>query len=288
MPSRRRAILVTGANGFVGRALLKHLSASHDHVTATSRTKTSFDGATTIVGDLRKPTFCKKAVAEKDIIYYLAAARKNIAQHTSRPFDFYRDNLEPLLTFLDALKACPPAILVYVSSVLVGYVGQEGSNDGYLLGKYASELALQAFAKQYGWDVRIVRAAAVYGPGDRTEPELATFIPSMIRKLKTDDTELVIWGKGTRKLQFIFIDDLAANLVAIGNGKKSGMFLVGNNESASVNAIARMIMVQLGKKKTVRHDLTKPDKPSQLNRFENPVPMKTSLAQGLKKTIMHS
>jgi nucleoside-diphosphate-sugar epimerase len=289
MAHRRTRVLVVGASGFIGRALAERLVRSGSRVTAVSRKRIRIPGAVMRHGDLRNPTFCRSVTRGMDVIHYAAGMRKNIAHHTAAPFDFFRGNLEPLLCFLDALRKSPPRTLVYVSTTLVGYVGNsDGTDDGYLLGKYASELALRAFARETGWTVHIVRSAAVYGPGDGTDPDALTFIPSMIRKIRTNDRELLVWGTGKRRLQFVYIDDLVANLIAIGRKKRGDVFAIGNNQTATVDQVAKMVMEALGKKLPIRHDTGKPDKPSQIIRFTPPVKPRVDLRSGLRRTVTSS
>jgi nucleoside-diphosphate-sugar epimerase len=276
MATSRKQIAVLGAGGFVGKALCSRLKKTPHRVVALTRKN----------GDLADLDFCRKTLKNKNVVYYLAAAKKNIAHHTERPFDFVRDNTLPLLTVLEALKHLPPQTFVYVSSVLAEYANDEDAEiDGYVLGKRIGELALRAFAKQTGWNVKIVRSAAVYGPQPTIDPKTANVIPSMIDRIRKSEDEFMIWGTGKRKLQFIHVDDLSANLVAIGLKKTPSQLTVGNPETVTVDELARLILKKLGKRLRIAHDTSKPDKPTKLFRFENPVPIRYSLSKGLDTLI---
>ncbi len=279
MAKRRTSILVIGGGGFIGKRLAERLIRSGDRVTVTTRA----------MGDLTDARFCRRIAKNADVIYYLAAAKKNIAHHTAEPYDFVRGNVLPLLTFLDALRDKKPGTLVYVSSVLVAYALNDAETvDGYLLGKLACEFALRAFAKQTGWTVSIVRSAAVYGPGDSLDSRVANFIPAIIQRIKKSEGQLLIWGHGRRKLQFIYVDDLVENLAAIGRLRTGGMFTIGNPEIMSVNQIARLIATLMGRKLALRHDLSKADKKTRLSRFQNIRQPLVPLKEGLKRTITDS
>lgn len=279
MAKPQASFLVVGGGGFIGRRLCERLARSGTPVYAPSRS----------MGDLNNARFCRRIVKDAKTIYYLAAAKKNIAHHAAEPYDFVRGNVLPVLTFLDALRNKKPGTLVYVSSVLVAYALDDSETmDGYLLGKLACEFALRAFAKQTGWKVSIVRSAAVYGPGDSFDPRVANFIPAIIQRIKTSKEELSIWGRGTRKLQFIYVDDLVENLIAIGRLRAGGMFTIGNPEVLSVNQITRLVTKLMGRKLVLKHDLSKADKKTRLSHFQNVVRLRVRLEEGLKNTIAAS
>lgn len=279
MAKRQASILVVGGGGFIGTRLCERLTRSGTPVYAPSRS----------MGDLADAHFCSRIAKRADTVYYLAAAKKNIAHHTAEPYDFFRGNVLPLLTFLDALRKKKTGTLVYVSSVLVAYaLEEEEAMDGYLLGKLACEFALRTFAKQTEWNVKIVRSAAVYGPGNSFDPAVANFIPAVIQRIKTSKKELTIWGRGIRKLQFIYVDDLVENLIAIGRIRTGGMFTVGNPEVLSVNQITRLIMALMERKLVLRHDLSKADKETKLSRFRNVKHPRVRLKEGLQRTISDS
>lgn len=276
MTNNHGSILVIGGRGFIGSKLVEKLKRSGKKVTVP-------------VGDLMDARFCRRIAKNAHTIFYLAAAKKNIAHHTGKPYDFFRGNTLPLLNFLDALRDTKPGAVVYVSSVLVAYARDESETvDGYLLGKLACEHALRAFAEQTGWKVSIVRSTAVYGPGDSFDPAVANFIPAIIQRVKTSKGELSIWGAGKRKLQFIYVDDLIENLIAIGRLRTGGMFTIGNPEIMSVNQITRLIISLMGRKLIIQHDLSKADKETRLSRFRNVKPTRVDLEEGLKRTIKAS
>ena len=107
----------------------------------------------------------------------------------------------------------------------------------------------------------------------------------MIDRISKSDKKLVMWGTGKRKLQFIHIDDLAANLAAAGLGRTPHFLVVGNPETVSVNQLAKIIMKKLGKKLRITHDTSKPDKPTKIFRFTNPIPPQINLLKGLDMLI---
>lgn len=281
---KRENILITGSSGFVGKVLVKELVKTNANLFLVSRDKKfKCVGTKVFYGDLSDKRFCKKIVKNIDTVYYLAGYKKNIAHHTKYPCDFVLGNVEPLISFLNSVKTSQIKKILYLSSTNVGLY-KEGETDGYVVGKYINELLLKAFSKQHNIDIKIVRSAGIYGPEDNFNPETANFIPAMINKVYKREKEFLVWGSGKRRMQFIFVDDLVSNLVKIVNDKED-FFVLGNSEILTVNQIAKEV-VDLSRVNTkIKNDKTKPDKPSQLWKFNNIIKPKLSFKNGLKKTI---
>lgn len=282
----QKKILIIGASGFVGRALVKSLLATKQKLFLVSRKKSfTCPKAKMYYGNLNNLNFCRKILKGIVIVYYLAGYKKNIAWHTKKPLEFISGNVWPLLNFLEALKDSRVKTLIYLSSTHVGYAGlKEKSVDGYALGKYFNELALKSFAHQSKIDIKIARSAAIYGPGDNFDPKTANFIPAMINRIAKSKQELTVWGPGLRKLQFIYIDDLVANLIST-SSKKANFFVFGNPEVVTVNQIVNKIIKLSKKDLAIKHDKLKPDKKTKLTTFKNLVKPKVGIDEGLRKTI---
>ena len=283
MPDARR-ILVIGGTGFIGRAFLNRLSHEAYELRVVSRDPSFVcEGADMRYGNIEDRAFCAEIVRDVDVIYYLAGKRDNIYHHTTKPFTYFASNVDPLLTLLSVLKDRPAGHLIYVSSVLVEYLNDGTDQDGYLQGKAMCERALALFAQEHSsWRVDILRSAAVYGPGDCTEGDGMTFIPSMIRKILDAKDELVVWGKGERRLQFVYIDDLVDNLIAVLTTQISTpVIAIGNEESQSILEITNALMRILDRDLKIVHDLNKPDKETRLSEFTNLIAPKHSLDEGL-------
>ncbi len=281
---KKQNILVTGANGFVGKALVRELLKNGENVFLVSRDKNfKSEGGEVFYGDLADVNFCKKIVDNIDAVYYLAGYKKNIAFHIKNPNDFVIGNVEPLISFLKAVKDSNVKKIIYLSSTNVGLY-KEGEEDGYVVGKYINELILRSFIKQTGVDVKIIRSAGVYGPEDNFNPETANFIPSMINKVFESEKEISVWGTGKREMQFVYIDDLVANLIQAEKSDKS-YFVVGNPENLTINGIALKLIELAEKDLVIKNDTTKPDKPTQLFEFINAVDPKWSFEKGLKVTL---
>lgn len=284
MSQTSKNILITGADGFVGRALTKRLLGESRSLFLVSRNKKlKVTGAKVFYGDLNDNKFCQRIIKRIDTVYYLAGYKKNIAYHTKYPNDFVLGNIGPLTSFLKAVRDSSIKKIIYLSSTHVGLY-KEDEEDGYILGKYINELILKSFSEQSGVDVKIVRSPGIYGPGDNFDPETANFVPAIINRIYESNNEMQVWGAGNRKMQLIFIDDLISNLVEISrSGKK--FFVVGNPESLTINSITEKLVKLSGKSLIIRNNPTKPDKPTQLFEFGNQVSPKFDFDSGLRKTM---
>ncbi|KKU78937.1 MAG: 4-ketoreductase [Parcubacteria group bacterium GW2011_GWA2_47_7] len=283
-----KKILVTGASGFIGQRLVQKLVETGLSVFAVSRKEgLVIPGATVLHGDISDSEFTKSIIGDVDTVYYLAGEKKNLSHHREYAGDFVMGNVSPLLSFLTALRGASVRKIVYLSSTQTIGRDWETETDGYSIGKYMNELLLRSFAAQWNIELAIIRAPGVYGPGDNFDPATANFIPSMVHKVLSGNEVLDVWGGGKREMQFVFVDDIAAMLASAGEGSTQGTIVVGNPETFSVNDIAQEIISLSGKKMRIVNDMTKPDQPSQLFLFINPIEPKISLQDGLRKTIAY-
>lgn len=267
--------LVTGAGGFVGRALSAAFLSRGRKVVQATREK----------GDLTDPDYCRRILKNIDVVYYLAGFKKNLRFHVREPFSFVEGNVRPFDTFLSVLAKSRAKKLIYLSSTIVEYAKSDWEVDGYVLGKQMNEQLLLAFRRQFPKiQTKLVRSAPIFGPGDNFNPETANFIPATIMKVQAAREAVEVWGQGKRRLQFIYIDELVGNLLAA-EKTKGNFFVFGNPESATVNEIVREIIRLSGKNLQIKNNWNKVDKPTKLTKFKNLIWPRVSLAQGLAQTM---
>lgn len=278
-------ILITGASGFVGKTLIPKLIESNNLYLVSRDKDFAYPSAKVYHGDLSLKNFCQEIVSGINTVFYLAGYKKNIAYHLKHPYDFVAGNISPLLSFLEAVRNSGIKRIIYLSSTNAGLY-KEDEEDGYVRGKYINEIILRSFTRQTGIDIKIVRAPGIYGPGDNFDPETANFIPAMINKIHQSDGDIIVWGKGLREIQFIYIDDLVSNLIEISDSGKA-FFVVGNPEALTINQIVEKIIELSGRDLHIKNDATKPDKPSQLFDFDNLKKPSISFEEGLRQTIAY-
>lgn len=286
MEKKCRNILITGATGFVGQALVAWFlnKTSHNLFLVSISKDFKCQGAKVFYGDLTDKKFCHRILKKIDVVYYLAGYKRNILHHTQRPFDFLCGNVNPFLVFLKELAVSKVNKIIYLSSVLADLDYKQSNVDGYALGKYINELLLKSFADQFGLSYTIIRSAPIYGPGDNFDPSTANFIPALIGRIFKARDELLMWGNGKRKMQFIYIDDLVRSLAAAGE-RVGAFYTFGNPEVCSTKEIASKVIRLANKKIKIKFNLTKPNKPTRLFDFKNIIKPKISLNIGLQNTI---
>lgn len=278
--------LVVGASGFVGRSLVRELAQRGVQVVAHTRNAQGvLPGVEVRHGDLNDLAVCVSLLQDIQTVIYLAAAKKNIKEHTERPFDFVIENARPFLTFTQALKKSSVSECIYLSSTHAEKEWESGT-DGYAIGKYINELIVRPFHAQTGKSISIIRSGAVYGPGDNFDQQTANFIPSLIQRIDASEGEFVVWGTGEREMQFLYVDDLVENIIAA-IGSRVSLATIGNPEVWSVNRIVGECMRLFKKEGMIQHDLSKPDKATQLFEFTNFVSPRIGLREGLQKTIAY-
>lgn len=169
-------ILVTGANGFVGRALCRDLTARGLPVRAAVRLQGTLDGAVA-VGDLAESTDWSKALDGVEVVVHLAARVHVMHETLSDPLAAFRTvNTDASLNLAHQCLAHGVKRFVYVSSIKVnGEVTQPGQpfrhddvprpQDLYGISKFEAEVGLKALADAGGLELVIVRPPLVYGPG---------------------------------------------------------------------------------------------------------------------------
>lgn len=277
--------LVLGAGGFVGRALIPRLHAYTSQIRAVVRDRDLvFPGVDMRYGDLTDSNFCAAVLEGVDTVIYLAGYKKNIAHHTRESFDFVIGNTQPLTTFLAVLKHASVRRMVYLSTTHAATEWQSAT-DGYAIGKHVNELLLETFAQQTKLPICTIRSCGIYGPGDSFDPDSANFIPALIMRVDQCTGVLEVWGKGERRMQFLYIDDLVANLLAA--PCENSLYTIGNPETHSVQEIVTMILSIMGKTCVIAHDVTKPDKNTNLFTFTNIVSPNISLTVGLERMVAY-
>jgi GDP-L-fucose synthase len=183
----------------------------------------------------------------------------------------------------------------------------EATNEPYAIAKIAGIKMCESYNRQYGAthgvDYRSVMPTNLYGPGDNYHPENSHVIPGLIykfHKAKINNLESVtIWGTGTPKREFLYVDDLAQAAIHIMNVDKknyneqitseSSHINVGSGKELSIKELAETIKEVIDFKGRINFDSNKPDGSSRkllnserINKLGfNP---KTDLKEGLIKT----
>ena len=140
----------------------------------------------------------------------------------------------------------------------------ETTNESYAIAKIAGIKMCQAYNKQYGTDFISVMPTNLYGPNDNFDPETSHVLPALIRKFHeakiNNQTEVVVWGTGAPKREFLYVDDLAdACIFLMNNYDNSEIINIGTGEDISIKELAEMIKEITGFTGEINWDASKPN-----------------------------
>lgn len=247
-------MLVTGASGFVGAALLPALRARGHAVRAAARREIGCDADEQVrVGDLGPETDWREALAGVDAVVHLAA-RVHVMHDTSTDplAEFRRSNVEGTAALARAAAASGAKRLVFVSSIKVNGEATDGRpfterdapdpKDPYGQSKAEAEKALAGVAGETGLEVVVLRPPLVYGPGVRA---------NFLRLLRLADRGVPLpFGAVDNRRSMVFVGNLADAIVrCVEHPAAAGRtFLVSDGEDLSTADLIRRLARALGKR----------------------------------------
>ena len=217
-------IYVAGHNGLVGSAIVRTLrEQGHKNIICRSRKELDLTNESAVADFFRK---------EKPDYVFLAAARcGGIKDNINYPVQFLEDNLKIQNNIIHHSHVANVKKLMFLGSaciypkecqqpikeeyLLSGYL--EPTNEAYSLAKIAGIKLCQAYRKQYGCNFISVQPSNVYGPRDNYDPESSHVIAGLIHRFHVaknkKQKEVVCWGSGSARREFIFVEDLADALI---------------------------------------------------------------------------
>lgn len=264
-------MFVAGHRGLVGSALMRKLAA--DGV-AGPLVRSSAEL------DLRRQDDVERFfAAERPTHVFLAAARVGgILANDTRRAEFIHDNLLIEANVIDAAyrNGTEKLLLLGSSCIYPKHAPQpmkeeylltgplEPTNQAYAIAKIAGLEMVDAYRRQYGFCGVSVMPTNLYGPEDNFDPETSHVLPALIRRFceakDADRPEVVVWGTGTPRREFLHVDDLAeACMVVMRQYDAPGILNIGVGEDVSIEEVARLVSQIVGYRGTVRFDSTKPD-----------------------------
>ncbi len=264
-------IYVAGHEGLVGSALMKELEKS-GYNNLIKRTRGELD----LIVQNDVENFFR---AERPEYVFLAAAKVGgILANDVYPADFIRDNLRIETNVIDAaFRSKVKKLLFFGSSCIYPKLGPqplkeeylltgelEPTNKAYAVAKIAGILMCQSYNKQYGTNFISVMPTNLYGEGDNFDLESSHVLPAMICKFddakKSGAQEVVLWGTGNPKREFLYVDDLANACVYLMNHYDSSEIInIGTGEDVSISELAHMVKECVGYEGDIVWDSSKPD-----------------------------
>jgi GDP-L-fucose synthase len=264
-------ILIAGHLGMVGSAIHR-LLVRDGYSNLLFRTRSELDL-------LEQPAVCRFFAKEEPEYVFLAAARvggihanrsfpaqfiyENLAVQTNVIHAAYQSGVKKLL-FLGSSciypKLCPQPIKE--DYLLTGSL--EPTNQWYAIAKIAGVKMAQAYRLQYGFRTISVMPTNLYGPGDNFDLETSHVLPALLRKFheakEADAPEVVVWGSGQPRREFLHVDDLAAACLFLME-KYDGeeIINVGTGEDLTIAELADMIHDVVSYKGRIVFDASMPD-----------------------------
>ena len=170
----------------------------------------------------------------------------------------------------------------------------EKTNEAYAIAKIAGLKLCQAYRRQHGADFVSVMPTNLYGPGDNFHPKNSHVVAALIAKFheaaNLNKKEVVLWGSGKPKREFLHVDDLADALVFVmKNYSEDEHINIGTGKEISINEFASIIKKISGWDGSIEHDYTFPDgtpiKVMDVSKINNlGWKAKTNLEKGLRDT----
>jgi GDP-L-fucose synthase len=140
----------------------------------------------------------------------------------------------------------------------------EPTNEWYAIAKIAGLKMCQAYRQQYGFNAISLMPTNMYGPGDNFDLQNSHVLPALIRRFHEaklrGDTEVVVWGTGTPRREFLYVDDLAkaiVHLVRVYEGEE--LVNIGCGADVTIQELAEMVADVVGYSGRIVFDATKPD-----------------------------
>ena len=264
-------IYIAGHNGMVGAACWRALETK---------------GYKNIIGfsskelDLRD----QKAVfdmleREKPVAIIDAAAKVGgILANSTYPYEFLMDNMLiqnnlisaahqldiPKFIFLGSSCIYPKMAPQPLKEEYLLTAPLEETNQWYAIAKISGVKLIEALRNQYNRDYVSLMPTNLYGPGDNYDLETSHVLPAMIRKFheakENNHADVILWGTGTPKREFLHVDDLASAVVfALENKMKDSLYNVGSGEEISIKELAKLVQDIIVHKGDIIWNKNKPD-----------------------------
>ncbi|MBW7964544.1 GDP-L-fucose synthase [Bradyrhizobium sp. BR 10261] len=293
-----KTVLVAGHRGMVGSALVRRLATENVELLTVSRSEV----------DLRDQAAVDRwFAARRPQAVFLAAAKVGgiVANNTLRA-EFLYENLAIAANVIHAahVNRCEKLMFFGSSciypklavqplreeSMLTGPL--EPTNEPYAIAKIAGIKMVEAYRNQYDSNFISVMPTNLYGRGDNYHPEYSHVVAALIRRFHEAKTSgaknVVVWGTGTPRREFLFVDDLADACIHLMKTYSSGELVnIGTGVDIAIAEFARLVAATVGYSGEISFDTSRPDgtprKLLDVNRLAKlGWRAKTSLEDGLK------
>ncbi len=264
-------IYIAGHRGLVGSALVRNLE-KQGYTNIITRTHKELD----LLSPTEVANFFKK---EKPEYIFLAAARVGgILENETYPAEFIYQNLQiqnniihntylnkaKKLLFLGSSCIYPRECSQPIKEEYLLNGPLEKTNEAYAVAKIAGIKMCESYNKQYGTKYISVMPTNLYGPNDNFDLKSSHVMPALLRKFHeakiNNSPEVVMWGTGSPRREFLHVDDLAdACVFLMNNYSKNELLNIGTGKDLTIKELAEMIKTVTGYKGKIINDTSKPD-----------------------------
>ena len=260
-------ILITGASGLIGKNLISRLNKEGYEVLGLDSKN-----------DLRDSTLTQKLFKnyKPDLVFHLAAKVGGIFANSNYKADFYSDNV---LINTNVINACVSNNVEYVFAMGTGCAYPkrlennvlyekdfldgipEITNDAYAYAKRGLLVHLKSLEESEIIKYTFCLPANIYGPFDNFHPLNSHVVPGLIRRFcdsfDKNLNEILIWGDGSARRDFLFIDDCIDAIIKLSSIQFSGVVNVSSKTLTSIKELAELIKDKTNFKGLIKYDVSK-------------------------------
>jgi GDP-L-fucose synthase len=265
-----KTVFVAGHGGMVGGALLRRLGSEDVKLLTAGRSEV----------DLRDQAAVNKWFAAKrpQVVFLAAAKVGGIAANNTLRGEFIYENLVIATNIIHAAHVDGAEKLMFLGSsciypklatqplredaMLTGPL--EPTNEPYAIAKIAGIKMVEAYRSQYGADFINVMPTNLYGPGDNYHPEYSHVVAALIRRFHeakvSSVANVVVWGTGTPRREFLYVDDMAdACIHLMKNYSEQELVNIGTGEDITIAEFAHVVAATVGYSGSISFDSSRPD-----------------------------
>ncbi|MFV0298160.1 MAG: GDP-L-fucose synthase family protein [Hyphomicrobiaceae bacterium] len=265
-----KKVFVAGHRGMVGSAIARRLASEGCEVLTAGRTDLDLKD--------QKQTSDWFQRTRPGTVFMAAAKVGGIHANNTLRGEFIYDNLAIACNVVEAARVSGVDKRMFLGStciyprlasqplsenaLLTGPL--EPTNEPYAIAKIAGIKLCEAYRDQYGSDFISVMPTNLYGPGDNYHPEHSHVVAALIRRFHearlADAPEVIVWGTGTPRREFLYVDDMAdacIHLMKTYSGKE--IVNIGTGEDIAISEFASVVAKVVGYQGRIVYDRSKPD-----------------------------
>lgn len=265
-----KSVYVAGHRGMVGAALARRLAREDVKLVTVERRELDLCNQAAV--------FDWFAKARPQVIFLAAAKVGGIVANNTLRAEFIYDNIAIAANVIHAAHVSRAEKLMFLGSsciypklapqplredtVLTGPL--EPTNEPYAIAKIAGIKMAEAYRSQYGSDFISVMPTNLYGPGDNYHPELSHVVAALIRRFHEAKVagakSVVVWGTGTPRREFLYVDDMADACVHLMKSYSGADLInIGTGEDIAIAEFARVVAGIVGYRGEISFDTSRPD-----------------------------